>query len=292
VTGAICAINPNNLIIVGTPNWSQNVDEASLDPITHYPNIAYMLHFYSGSHQQWLCNKAQTALNRNIALYVTKWGSVNADGNGGVNVGKTRTWVNLMKRNHIINANWALNDKVEGASAFIPGASTTGNWGDGQLTTSGKLACKITRGWPGNRGPPSPPPPTPTCPTPATSPTTITVAPECYQWMQGKETEDTSDVGGGKNVGYIDTGDWMAYPEVSIRSTGAYRVEYQVASGSSGGSLQLEKAGGTPVYGTVSIQNMGGWKNWQTFLHTVNLNAGLASKQLEVVGTSTGSISQ
>jgi endoglucanase len=44
VVGAIRAIDPDNLIIVGTPNWSQNVDEASLDPITRYPNIAYTLH--------------------------------------------------------------------------------------------------------------------------------------------------------------------------------------------------------------------------------------------------------
>ena len=63
--------------------------------------------------------------------------------------------------------------------------------------------------------------------------------------MQGVQTEDTSDVGVGKNVGYIDTFDWMSYPEVTIPSTGAYRVEYRVASGSRGGSLQLEKSGGT-----------------------------------------------
>jgi endoglucanase len=167
VAGAICAINPNNLIIMGKPNWSQNVDEASLDSITCYPNIAYMLHFYAGSHQQWLRNKAQTALNRNIALFVTEWGSVNADGNGGVNVGKTWAWVDFMKRNHISNASWALNDKAEGASALVAGASTTGGWGDGQLTTSGKLAREITRGWPVKTGPTNPPP-TPPTPTPAT----------------------------------------------------------------------------------------------------------------------------
>ena len=66
--------------------------------------------------------------------------------------------------------------------------------------------------------------------------------------MKGVQSENTSDVGGGKNVGWIDTGDWMSYPAVTIPSTGAYRVEYRVACGSSGGgSVQLEKAGGTQV---------------------------------------------
>jgi hypothetical protein len=92
--------------------------------------------------------------------------------------------------------------------------------------------------------------------------------------MKGVQNENTSDVGGGKSVGYIDTGDWMSYPEVTIPSTGLYRVKYQVASQSGGGSLQLEKAGGSPVYGRLSISATGGWQTWVTVLHTVNLNAG------------------
>lgn len=54
VISAIRAISPNNLIIVGTPWWSQNVDEASRDPITSFKNIAYTIHFYAGSHGQSL----------------------------------------------------------------------------------------------------------------------------------------------------------------------------------------------------------------------------------------------
>jgi endoglucanase len=92
--------------------------------------------------------------------------------------------------------------------------------------------------------------------------------------MKGVQNENTSDVGGGKSVGYIDTGDWMSYPEVTIPSTGLYRVEYRVASQSGGGSLQLEKAGGSPVYGRLSIPATGGWQTWVTVSHTVNLNAG------------------
>ena len=115
-------------------------------------------------------------------------------------------------------------------------------------------------------------------------PTTITVQAESYLWMQGVQTEDTSDVGGGKNVGYIDTGDWMSYPEVTIPSTGAYRVEYRVACGSNGGSLQLQKAGGTQVYGTVGIQNTGGWQIWQTVSHTVDLDAGPIAFGIKAIG--------
>ncbi len=135
----IRAIDPDNLIIVGTPNWSQDVDVAANDPITAYSNIAYTLHFYAGTHKQSLRDKAQTALNRGIALFVTEWGSVNADGAGAVDTTETNTWLSFLKTNGISNANWALNDKAEGSSALVPNASANGGWTSAQLTASGTL---------------------------------------------------------------------------------------------------------------------------------------------------------
>nr|ACR23656.1 cellulase [bacterium enrichment culture clone CelA10] len=135
----IRAIDPDNLIIVGTPTWSQDVDVASQDKITAYSNIAYTLHFYAGTHKQSLRDKAQTALNNGIALFVTEWGSVNADGDGGVNATETATWLAFLKTNGISHANWALNDKAEGSSALVTGASANGGWTAAQLTASGTL---------------------------------------------------------------------------------------------------------------------------------------------------------
>ncbi len=103
--------------------------------------------------------------------------------------------------------------------------------------------------------------------------------------MQGVSTESTSDVGGGKNVGYIDTGDWMSYPVVTIPSTGVYRVEYRVARGFSGsGSLQIEKAGGTLVYASVSIPATGSWQTWVMVTHQVNLSSGPIAFGIKATG--------
>ena len=152
VIAAIRAIDPDNLIVVGTPNWSQDVDIAANDPITGYANIAYTLHFYSGTHGQTLRNKAQTALDRNLPLFVTEWGSVNANGDGGVSTSETNAWVDFMKQKGISNANWSINDKAEGASALFAGASGNGNWTENQLTSSGSLARSIIQGWPALSG--------------------------------------------------------------------------------------------------------------------------------------------
>ena len=148
VIAEIRKIDPDNLIVVGTPTWSQDVDVAANDPITGFANIAYTLHFYAGTHGQSLRDKASTALSRGIPLFVTEWGSVNADGAGAVATAETNSWVSFMKTNNISNANWAVNDKAEGASALVTGASANGGWTSAQLTASGSLVKSIIFGWP------------------------------------------------------------------------------------------------------------------------------------------------
>ena len=83
-----------------------------------------------------------------------------------------------------------------------------------------------------------------------------------------------TDEGNGEYVGSIEKDDWMSYPEVMIPSPGVYTVEYQVASESLGGSFQFERAGGTPVYGSVSFPATGGWQTWVTISHNVTLEVG------------------
>ncbi|MDQ1919019.1 cellulase family glycosylhydrolase [Massilia pseudoviolaceinigra] len=265
VIAAIRAIDPDNLIIVGSPHWSQDADIASRNPITGHSNIAYTLHFYAGTHGQFLREKAATAMNNGLALFVTEWGSVNADGNGGVNYPETNAWIDFMKKHNISNANWALDDAREGSASLVPGASATGGWANWDLTESGKQARETVRFWPSTSD---------TGCTTATVPATIQA--EAYCQMSGVRIESTGDAGGGQNVGYIDSGDWMNYT-VDVPSAGLYTVSYRVASANGGGNISLERAGGSPVFGTKAVAATGGWQTWSTISHDVQLPAGKQS---------------
>ena len=96
---------------------------------------------------------------------------------------------------------------------------------------------------------------------------------ENYSAMSGVQTEATSDAGGGLNVGWINTGSWMAYNNITIPTTGSYLVEYRVAS-VPGGQLSLDLNGGSVVLGAVNVPATGGWQTWTTVSQTVNINAG------------------
>eukprot|EP00122_Pirum_gemmata_P001811 Pgem_evm1s1635 len=146
--GVIRAIREHdnkNIIVVGTPTWSQDVDKAADNPITGYSNIAYTLHFYAGTHGQYLREKGNYALDKGLALMVTEWGTVNANGDGVVSRDETWTWVNWMREKGISSCNWSVNDKSEGASLLNPNASVTGSDLENQLTASGQLVKEILK---------------------------------------------------------------------------------------------------------------------------------------------------
>ena len=107
---------------------------------------------------------------------------------------------------------------------------------------------------------------------------------ENYCDMNGIQLESASDIDAGQNIGYLDAGDWMAY-KINVPVAGEYALSYRVSSNAAGASLKFESLGGGTVYGTIDVPNTGGWQNWKTITHNVQLPAGALNVG---VATSTG----
>jgi len=135
---AIREHDPDNIVIVGTRQWSQLVNEAALNPVKD-ANTVYTLHFYAGTHRQWLREEAKKAMGNGIALFVSEYGTCDASGNGNFDTTRTREWFNFMDKYKISHCNWSIADKAETASALQPRASETGGWTEYDLTPSGKF---------------------------------------------------------------------------------------------------------------------------------------------------------
>jgi endoglucanase len=111
-----------NLIVVGTPAWSQRVDVAADDPVAG-SNIAYSFHFYAGSHGRELRDKADYALGKGIALFITEWGTSIADGGNAdkrVYGEAADEWLGWADDNKLSWANWSVMDKDEASSILRP----------------------------------------------------------------------------------------------------------------------------------------------------------------------------
>ena len=105
------------------------------------------------------------------------------------------------------------------------------------------------------------------------APVSTLIQAEAYSAMSGVQLEGCADTGGGQDVGWIDANDWMAYNNINFPTSGAYTVEYRVAS-PGGSRLSSDLNGGSIQLGTVGIPASGGWQSWTTVTQTVNVNAG------------------
>jgi endoglucanase len=133
-----------NLIVCGTPNWSQDVDQVIQDPIND-KNVSYALHFYATTHREGLRKKAKAALDKGLSIFVTEFGTTESTGNGLVDTNETALWMQFMDDYKLSWCNWSIADKNETSAALVGGASTTGGWTSDVITPSGKLVREYIR---------------------------------------------------------------------------------------------------------------------------------------------------
>ena len=141
VVKAIREIDPDNLILVGTPIWSQAVDVAAADPL-EFNNLAYVLHFYASSHQVDLRNKAEKAIELGTPLFVSEFGLSEYTGNGELKMDSVKVWFDFMDKHNLSWCCWSVGDKDESSAALKPGADAKGGWDDSMLTQSGLYVKK------------------------------------------------------------------------------------------------------------------------------------------------------
>ena len=93
-----------------------------------------------------------------------------------------------------------------------------------------------------------------------------TLQAEAADALDGIQTQDTEDEGGGQNVGWIAPGDSMRYDDFDFGAVPATTLEVRVASdGGDGGqmAIHLDSPEQTPV-GVLNVTSTGGWQNWRT----------------------------
>jgi len=139
VIAEIRKYDPDNLIVVGSPHWDQDVDVAAADPITGFKNIAYSFHFYASdpNHQEKLKAKVNLALQKKLPLMITEWGVGEANGNGKFDNNLVAPWFRWMEDNKLSWVNWNITDKKETTALLLPGAPVNGGWTEDQLTPAG-----------------------------------------------------------------------------------------------------------------------------------------------------------
>lgn len=128
--------NTENLILVGTPNWSQLTNYGGVNA----SNIAYVLHFYAATHPVGIYGaKATQAMSSGYPVFISEWGTTDADGSGAVDASASQAWIEFMEQNKISNCNWSVRQEVNTLNPDKNEASALFN-GSTNLTTKAALS--------------------------------------------------------------------------------------------------------------------------------------------------------
>lgn len=93
-----------------------------------------------------------------------------------------------------------------------------------------------------------------------------------YRATEGVDIQTTTDSGGGYNIGWISTGEWLEYTTI-IRDAGLYTLSLRVASPQATNSIRATLAG-VDVTGAWTFSGTGANQTWTTISKTVSLVPG------------------
>jgi hypothetical protein len=110
--------------------------------------------------------------------------------------------------------------------------------------------------------------PVPPVPPGNTIEATSQIAASTFSSQSGVQTETTTDVGGGMDVGWISNGDYICFNNVDFQNGGLTQFIARVASGAGTGISGLVQAtvdspAAAPL-ASFAIANTGGWQSWKT----------------------------
>jgi endoglucanase len=137
--------DPDNIILVGSPHWDQDVHLVADDPITGFTNLMYTLHFYAGTHGQSLRDRGDYAINKGIPIFVSECAGMEASGNGPINYAEWTKWLDWMMKNQVSSVFWSIADKNETCSMLKESAASEGNWKAEDMKESGIKTREILR---------------------------------------------------------------------------------------------------------------------------------------------------
>lgn len=134
------------VILIGTPNWSQYVDQAAADPITGYNNLMYTLHYYAATHKDDLRQRMKDAVNTGLPIFVSEYGICDASGNGAIDLEQANAWVDSMDELGISYVGWNISNKNETSAILKTDCQKVSGFTEEDLSASGTWLYHMLNG--------------------------------------------------------------------------------------------------------------------------------------------------
>lgn len=286
VINGIRTYDKNNLVIVGTPNYDQEISAALDDPLdrTTYGNVAYAFHYYALSHST-LMQPLKTAWCKGLPMFISEWGTTTADGNTLNDNSWTinNEWMSLIESLKLSWANWSVQSTNVGASGMLSPSSIDydGPWPRSSLSTSGAYVYDLINGLNQGNAVSGVTASTIDCSylnTPVatrlggTAVGGTTLQTDQYSEMSGIEELTGNGALEGIYMGNAANGAYLKFWIQNNKGAGHYKFSVKTASPVAGTSLQY--AIGDSSW-TAELPNTSSWSTWEYSRHLIYVPAGL-----------------
>ena len=145
VIKVIRAIDKDNIILVGSPRWDQELQLPAADPIKGFDNLMYTMHFYAGTHKQWLRDRTNQAIQAGLPIFVSECAGMEASGDGPIDHAEWKKFKDWMDEKKISWLAWSVSDKAETCSVLNPTAGSSGNWKEPDIKEWGQIVRKALK---------------------------------------------------------------------------------------------------------------------------------------------------
>ena len=129
--------DPDAVILVGTPTWSQDLEAALAEPLP-YDNIMYTLHFYAATHKEDLRQRVVACMEAGLPVFISEFGLCDASGNGAVDEQEALAWKDMIESYGISFLCWNLSNKDEASAVFLPSCEKLTDFTEEDLSTQGR----------------------------------------------------------------------------------------------------------------------------------------------------------
>ena len=145
VIPAIREFIPDAVVVVGTPEYDQNLSAPILRPLD-FNNVLYCLHFYAASHDKGLQEELRLAVEAKLPVFVSECGISESSGDGAIDFDSAASWFSYLESHGISFAVWSLCDKTESSAIFKHGFDVTQPITDADLSVAGTWVRELIRG--------------------------------------------------------------------------------------------------------------------------------------------------
>jgi endoglucanase len=150
----IQAIDPDGIILVGTPGWSSlglsgdgSPEEIRDNPV-EADNIMYTFHFYAADpdgHKDGHRAGVRRAVEM-FPIFVTEWGTQSPlMGDGANDFASAQLWIDLMNEFNLSWTSWNYSDDWRSGASFIEGACADNNYSESNLKEAGQWVRERVR---------------------------------------------------------------------------------------------------------------------------------------------------